>query len=404
MDINNKATFKTLSILSFVVSGYFTLLLFKSSSVGLFEAIPMIAVAMIYEVSKWCLLREVVLKRHQGGMRIIIFSLWAFTTLASIIASAGYVLNQSNATKNMNLESSTAYQNELKSRDLKNDLYSTKKKELDDIIATKNQTISAMEKTRDSWPKNYITMKENAQVQINKRIGEFDNDIKAKSAELTDITNQLASPIKVTAEPLSTTGYTSIFMTLSDFMNKNDNNSKKSPYKAENMELWFYLLLGVGVEALANMFAYLSQKDTYHQIINSYSDSRPRLEPKNTETLETTTFQENENTSKKKFRLKPRLTGVVAKQKSSNLIGFKPNPKPETNPNSTNKSPFEIDEKDFEKYIKYMYEKEKNGYAPGYIDIARNINIAVEKARAIKGELNRRGMIKTVGNRTVIIR
>jgi hypothetical protein len=343
---------------------------------GLFESIPMVAVAVIYEVSKWCLLREVVLKRHSGTIKVIIFTLWIFTTSSSIIACAGYVLNQSNASKNVNIEASASYQNQIQSREIKKDLYSTKKKEMEDLIATKNQTIVAMEKTRDSWPKNYITMRENAQSQINKKIVDFDKEIKQKSDELSTLSTQLDVPIKVD-NVLSTSGYTAIFSLMSDFMNKNDTSATKNPYKPENIELWFYLLIGIGVEALANMFAYLSQKDKFYS---------SELKPKVSEVCENTKLPK----VSQKFKLKP--AALV-----TNHIGFKPEPKVNTH------EP-EIDEKDFQKYIEYMYDKQKNGYAPGYIDIARNINIAVEKARAIKGELNRRGIIKTVGNRSIIVK
>jgi hypothetical protein len=287
----------------------------------------------------------------------------------------------------MTIEQSNEYQTALQAKQIQNDLYSTKKKELENLLESKTQTISAMEKTRDSWGRNYITMKENAQSSINKKISEFDTTINQKSAELSELSNKLAAPIKVENQTLSTIGYSAIFNTLADFLNKNDNSSKKNPYKSETIELWFYLLLGVGVEALANMFAYLAQKNTYF-------NSKP--EPKNLETCESTRHSIPSISSAKKFRINK--SAFIAK-KSGNIIGFKPEPKI-----ANNDPVFDIDEKDFDKYIKYMYDKQRNGYAPGYLDIARNINIAVEKARAIKGELNRRGMIKTVGNRTVIVK
>lgn len=61
-------------------------------------------------------------------------------------------------------------------------------------------------------------------------------------------------------------------------------------------------------------------------------------------------------------------------------------------------------DEEFKKYLEFMYSKQRNGFAPGYLDIARNTNIAVEKCRSIKGELQRRGIIKTVANRTRILK
>jgi hypothetical protein len=142
------------------------------------------------------------------------------------------------------------------------------------------------------------------------------------------------------------------------------------------LELWFFVALGVILELIANVFAYLYQKER---------NLNTRLEPKHSETCETTRLP---TTKIKKTYLQH--APAVAK------IGFNLEPKPVKNET--------ISSEDFDKYLEYMYGKQKNGYCPGYLDIARNVNIAVETARNIKGELQRRGVIQTIGNRTVILK
>jgi hypothetical protein len=152
--------------------------------------------------------------------------------------------------------------------------------------------------------------------------------------------------------------------------------SKILDVDSKMLELWFFMIIGIVLEAIANIFGYLAQKEKNSRL-------EPRLE--RLEVCETTTFPRFQN---KKFALK---NPTVAP------IGFRTEPEPKNLETS-------ISNEDYTNYIDYMYYKQKNGYAPGYLDIARNVNIAVETARAIKGELQRQGIIKTVGNRTRIIK
>lgn len=371
----SRKSYMVISVVSFIVSAYFTILLFKSSSVGLFDAIPMVAVAIIFEFSKWCLLKESIVGQHRGPMKTVIFSLWAFTTLASIIASAGYVLNQSNGTKNINMESSTAYQNQIQARNNQADLYAIKKQELNNLIQTKDTNLKDLAKSRDSLPRDYITAKENYNIRINQATEKLDTLINTKSSELTSISSNLQNPIKVDANVLPTSGYAAVFQLAADFLNNNDTSAKKNPYHAEVMELWFFLVLGVGIELLANVFAYLAQVST--------NDIAVKKEPSSHGLVPTQTLLPSNVVDIRNREPKEKIQG--------NKIDFKA------------VQAQEFDEADMKKYVEYMRQNEKNGYSPGYKSIAANIGIGVEVARSIKNRLERDRVIVVDGNRTKII-
>ena len=50
-----------------------------------------------------------------------------------------------------------------------------------------------------------------------------------------------------------------------------------------------------------------------------------------------------------------------------------------------------------------MYDTQVAGISKGYINIAKNTGIATDTARKIKGHLEQLGIVKTDGNRTIIL-
>jgi hypothetical protein len=349
--MKKKNVFATISVLSFIISAAFTISLFTSNSVGRLATVIMFASAIVFEMSKWTLLWEGFSGKHASLFSGILITLWAAVTLGSIAASCGYVLNQSNQTQNNAIISSTQYKQAEESRKIQISTYNNKAAEIDQL----RQQASEL-------PKNYYSLKQ-----------EIMSKVTQKSKDLASLTSEIKKPIEVKAE-LPTSGYSAFFKLMSKVLDADPTM----------LELWFFIGLGIVLELIANVFAYLFQKE---RLI----DSNFRLEPKRLETCETTKFQ-----TPKIKKIYQQNSPAVAK------IGF--NIEPKRNNNHNNKPEPSISTEDYDKYVEYMYDKQKNGYAPGYLDIARNVNIAVETARAIKGELQRRGVIQTVGNRTVILK
>lgn len=396
--MQNSSVLKVISILAFVVSALFTVQLMTSGTVGIIAFFMTALMAIILEVTKCGFFFKALVDTSLSiAMRSVLCAISLLLVLASIFASAGYVTNQANKAKNQQVKSSTQFKQANESREIQKQLFEQKKLELAALQENKTKTVADMERIRDSYPKNYITVKENMQSTINKKSTDLQSTIDKKSAELAQVAAALQSPIDTTKLALNDTkGYSSMFKVLAENINKSD-DFKDSPILPEELEMWFFIALGVIFELVAILSAFLAQKESLEkgnitilkpEKTNNISNIEPRLERlKVCETTKLPDFQ------KQKFTVK-----------KGGVIGFKPDIKPKLEPEPKTLSTSVYNEEEYKSYVEYMFSRQKNGYAPGYLDIARNTSIAVEKCRSIKGELQRKGIIKTVGNRTLILK
>lgn len=406
----NPTLYTILAVLSFIISGAVTVMLFVSTSSGIIGTVLMFLTALVFELSKCTLLYQAFRSQLNVAFRITFGCLWLGVTIASIVASAGFVISQERETRNITIENSAEYSQQEENRKLKQDLYNQKKNELEQLQGGKNKIISDMEKVRDSWGKNYITMRGNEQAKINSKDAELTAEINKKSSELSQIASDLSTPpSEIKPQLENTNGYNAIFELMAESLNKNNPRAKKDPYKAEVLQMWFFILLGVGLEILGNVFIFLSQY--YQNVSFSPTPINPDPEKKPVPILES-----NINNTQTKEIQGGRLQGMRYKVKAKNKVtGCKPSELkpvitlvPKAAPTPPSKY-IGFTNKDLEKYIEYMFDNTtstKNGLeSPGITAISKaNINLSYKTCRAIHGYLSTLGAIQTQGKATVILK
>lgn len=368
MENKNAKLYYSVAIVSFIISGYFSILLFKSTATTFWEAIPMVAIAVILEIAKFSLLRESLSGKHSAWLKVSVFLLWVVITISSIVASAGYVVNQTNKATNISIKSSDQYQDTIRAKDNQSDLYSTKKTEIEKLYSDKDKAVSDLGNQRDKMSNKYISKKVELSQKMNEIEESYNKRISSLSSELSGISKSINKPLDLSSAQIrSTSGYTALFGLSADLYNKN----AQEKVSAESLEMWFFLLLGIVLELVANIFAYLS-------FVNGYS-FLDEIRPKNTEHIATPHTQPEE--------IRPNY-----EKKETAVAGFRP----EKCIDSTMK----------EKFYSALMESAKSkgtNKADGYDKIASKLGIRREDARTIRKELEREGRITKQGNRTVIV-
>ena len=386
MRIKNPSKFYYgIAILSFIISGYFSVLLFQSSATTLTEAIPMIAIAIILELAKFSLLRELSNSNHAAWLKVSFFSLWVIITLSSIVASAGYVINQTNKATNESIKMSDSYKIKMASRDNQNDLYGTKKQELNNLYTAKENALKDLQTQREALPKNYISKKVEMGVRMNEVEQDYNNRISKISSELSTISNSLAQEVDLSSTQVnSTNGYTAIFQLSADIYNKNATEK----VTASGLELWFFLALGVVLELVANVFAYLS-------MVTGKIKS-PIPQPENKMPIpELEKMSKNSSPQKLKVAHAGNVVSIASKGKQDYKQA---------------KNEQDLSNKDIKMYLDIMYSNTKNdNESIGYKNIASKISEKYKmefkptKAYKIKNHLEKLGVISVDGATTKII-
>lgn len=355
MNFMSKPTvLKTVSILSFIVSALFTVQLMTSGTIGLFSFFLSMVMAIIFEVVK-CgfFFKALTDKNINSFMRFVLGSISIILVLASIFASAGYITNQANKSKNKELQTSTEFKQLQEGRNIQSQEFEIKKNELLTLNENKRKTISDMEKIRDSYPKNYITVKENMSYNINQKAAELQKIIDMKSAELNKLSSTLSTPLDTTKFNVTDTkGYIAMFKIIADSLNKSE-DFINSPITANELEMWFFICLGIIFEVVAILTAYLAQLET--------NNSNPVIREENKKVI--------------LFRPRPRDVKTLSPQYTQD---------------------------EYNDYLNYLLNNpKKNGDAPGRDTICKALGLEIEKGRSIHGELIRKGIIRTEINRTL---
>lgn len=390
--MNNPRTYQVLSILGFIVSAIFTVKLFSSNSTDIISWFAMVATALLYEFGKYTLLFQTIKGPFGATGKTIMLGSWIFVTCASIIASAAYVLNDANSNKNLMVESSAAYRQQQNSIAVKNDLYSTTKKQIEDLKALQGKQQQEGNNIVNAMPSNYIDRKNQQRSDTRRLIAKTQEQINNKSEELNQIAKDLSSPLgEIKVETESTTGGYSMFKLITQKLNDNPKN-KKNPYSIEEVGVYFYIAIGVGLELLANLFAFLSQYYEYGKLCPT------PLSPEKKQIPELQSNKPYANSDAQEIK-GGRLKGLKFRRKD-NISIFRPRPNEIIPLVSSN-----VDEGDIEKYLKFVIENaSKNGNAPGRIKISAGTGIAQEKCRTIHNILIERGILETGDKFTKIIR
>jgi len=127
--MNNPKNLKVVAIVSCVISALFTIILMTSGTVGVVALILTTGMAVILELCKCGFFYEAITNKTLPlPIRISLAVIAALLVGSSIFASAGYVQNQANATKNIQTKESSQYKQLETGKALQQDLYSLSRK------------------------------------------------------------------------------------------------------------------------------------------------------------------------------------------------------------------------------------------------------------------------------------
>lgn len=381
-----------------------------SGTVGILAFLLTVGMGIILELAKCGFLFESLSNTKLSmPIRIIMAGIALLLVGASILASASYVQNQANKTKNIQTKTSSQYKQLEQGKALQQDLYNTKKQEIEDLKALQQKQQEEGERIISSMPKNYTDRRNQQRADTQKQIARTQETINQKSTELSQIGANLQAPIDTTNLKInSDNGYTAMFETIADIINDSE-EYKGHPIKPEVLEMWFFIGLGIIFELVAVITAYLSQlKSTHPQgkaiekdtiILNEGIGFKPQV-----------ITASKDNGFNDDYIQAKRQIGFQAAAISSVTAATMPGHKTEQSksleslvtPNTYNDS--NINQDDLRKYIEYMYATLRNGTeSKGYNPIGQDTGIGIENARKIKAYLERLGIVRTVGTKTFVL-
>jgi len=256
---------KAISIVAFIISGLFTIMLMTSAIVGIIATILTIGIAVILELCK-CAFFYFGVSGNLNGRKIpsIIRGLCFFIALAlfvsSIIASLSFLQNNNNKTKNYALESSQDSQNKSTNVKAQQDLITVKKAE----ISTYNKQIETITSNAAASSKKYnsigqITNAKETMEQSVKDIQKVNDKLAKANAELITITKvlQTENSRAVKADMGNTKGYTAFLEVIADKLNESPDR-KDNPISSSEIETWFFGALAIIFEFVAVLLFYFS--------------------------------------------------------------------------------------------------------------------------------------------------
>lgn len=352
-------TLKFNGTLNFIVSAIFTVILVTSGMNSWFAVLLGAAMAVGMELPKVGFMYEAAVNKELNGwVRLILGFLSLVLVGFSIVASASYMINQTNVKTNDAIVQSTEYKQSVEDNKRQEMLFNAKLKEIENTTqtydATINQTKNTLEKSNAAWERNTHTKTLNeTTAQKTKRLAELNAELGAIKINPVDV-----STIKLNSEE----GYNGIIGSATNYIN----SKRETPITPDVVTMVFFISMYITYEILTVMLVVLYAFKMKKQ--------------KSVEVSSTPTITKTDN---KVVEMKP--------QERERIIGFK------------NES-INVNKDNLKKYLKYMYENEKNGCSAGYSTIAKEIEIGTEEARGIKSYLQQQGVLKVDGNRTKILK
>lgn len=413
--MNNPVLLKSISIIAFIISALFTIQLMTSGTVGVIAWILTVGMAVILEACKCGFFYEAITNKSLNTLiRGALATIAVLLVASSIFASASYVQNQANKTKNRQIKTSAVFKQLEEGKALQQDLYNTRKKEIEDLKKLQDQQRTNGENIINSMPKNYIDRKNEQRRITEEQIAKTQETINAKSTELSQIESILQKPIDMTNVKVNDdAGYTAMFQSMADMINSND-DYKDNPVKAESLEMWFFISLGIIFEFTAILTAYLAQVKApiainqhntnlkgigfKHQIVTATKKNPALCDDANDSHIEQ---QEKRVIGFQIPYLSERASSASIQTPISDSfsVGSHETLTPsDVHTNSVMKKDVVM------KYLRYMYASQKDNISSGCRTIAREIEIPEELARKIKGHLEQLKIIKSIGTQTLILK
>ena len=370
-----KSLLKVLSSIAFTVSAIFTIQLMLGNTIGLINSILIVLMSVIFEFSKCFFLYKSIEPQQNINMIIrgISLIITIFLFCVSVLASLSFLQNETNKNKNKAILKSDSYKQQLQAKEQLGDLYNTKKAQISSLQDSNNRQIKALEQQRDNMPSNYLTRK----ADINKQISTLQENNNKQIADVNVALDTIASKQSQTINTKdiainSEKGYTAFLQVVAGYVSNEDKQ-----YTIEELEVILFSLISIVFELVAVLLFH------YNKL----------------EDVAGAKFDNNiSNNNKSAYGGTKHIHNITPIKKTSNEIGFKYN-EPQNEPQQQN----EFTQEDLKKYVEYMNKTQIQGISKGYKTIAKNINITPNIASNIKGYLEYSGIVKTVGNKTIIV-
>jgi len=357
-------TLKFNSTLNFIVSAIFTVILITSGMNSWFAVLLGAAMAIGMELPKVGFMYEAAVNKDLNGwIRLVLGVLSLILVCFSIAASASYMVNQTNIKRNESIMQSDEYTHLKENREMLKSSLASNQALIKTISDSYDAQIKGLTETKNNYPSNYITKKENLQKDINKLESDkikalADANLKIEESAMNIDKSASVSDIKLNAAG----GFDGFMGSITNFLN----SKRKEPITPDVVTMIFFISMYITYELLTVMLVVL------------YA-----IKTKKEKVLETSTPVITK-TDNKVVEMKP--------QERERVIGFK------------NES-IGVNKDNLKKYVDYMYNNVKpNNCSAGYVTIAKDIKIETEEARGIKSYLQQQGVLKVDGNRTKILK
>jgi len=397
----DKSLLKFASIVAFVVSGLFTIMLMCSGVVGIIATTLTCLIAVILELSKCSLFYfsiygKVYGKQINNGIRGICFVVAMLLFCASIVASLSFMQNNNNKTKN--ILAGTSQQAQAKTENIKaqKDLVSSKKSEIKSLEEQKENIISNTTSLVNSYKsKNMLTKAKETTENSNKQIEKINKQINQANKDLISITGDLKAEqdkeIKATSD---TKGYTAFLKVVANKINKSE-EYKDNPVSVEEIETYFFGILAVIFEVVAVLLFYLNSLANENLEMRSSSSPLSENEIMAIESDEDPEVEEKEKIEHEAVKEKPVELKKYRKQKTGTKepIGFK-----------TEQEQKKYKRDDVKSYIQFMYSSlNKDNTSQGKDKIRQGTGLKPKQIEGIRYELEQKGIIEIKDKKTFVI-
>jgi len=354
-----------MAFLSFIVSGIFTVVWFSSGATSTLSLWLSRGMALVFELFKINSgIAALTAKYVPIAIRIFLFVLSISTVLYSILASTGFLVNDSNLIVNQTIKQSTSYQQGIEKKDLANKQVSDSDAEINRLTQAKQDALSRLQSQLDAkmpqiahkdweskakYEQDFLANKSNIRQQIAATENKYEELIAAekanKSKAADNISNLDLSNVVVR--------YTQGSLAVSSYI------GKWLGYPAEIVELTLKIIASILFELMAWISAVMASITRRKELDGGITYSSP-------------------------------ISNIVKEKKAT------------LSPNVATYNAFT--DEDLKRYLQYMYANAKDGISEGYIKISKNIKLQQDKARKIKAHLEQIGVLKVDGGKTRILK
>jgi hypothetical protein len=350
---------RILKWVGFVASGIISYMLMITLCKIWFDYVLAFAMTIVLQASSFYFFDKAI-KEKAHWSKAFSSTLAILLFLISIIGTISFQFGIQNNIQNENIINSDAYRIAQENRNIKQNAVSAKEKQIEEAKVNLNAQINSIDESISEYRRLekaqnqlYTTRIAKLNKEKNKLRAEFSDKIQILNNQLIDLSNKASEDfvINTDVKMSATKGYLPLMEAFSEW-------------------------LGIDIKILTLIFqsfiACVFECTAIFLHIEDVKQTKP-------------------NPIKKPVTLtKAELPRVKPNPTKAPAIGFK----------LTNAMPSEAD---INKYIKHMENPNQKGICRGYKKISELTGIKQEECRTIKGILERKGMIETIGTKTKII-